>query len=83
MAATPGWKVFNPSGVYVASCKYAEDAAAIVAGYGDGATISWRRVFTAWVEAKEEVGAGESYDSVARVCHERLEKQRAAWAKER
>ena len=72
MAASPPWKVFNPSGEYVASCKHAEDAAAIVAAYGDGAKISYRRDFTAWHEGKEEGAASESYDIVRRVCHRRL-----------
>ncbi len=75
MAETPPWKVFNPSGVYIASCKHAEDAAAIVASYGDGAAIWYRRDFNVWTEGSEAVGAGESYDAVAKTCHRRMRRR--------
>lgn len=71
MAAAPKYKVFNPVGQYVAACKLPEDAAAIVASYGDGAEIrvghSVRDVV--WREGQHDVSAGESYDYVALVVH--------------
>lgn len=39
MAAAPRYKVYNPSGEYVAASKYAEDAALVAQGYGEGATV--------------------------------------------
>ena len=67
MAASPPYKVFNPQGEYVASCKYGEDAAAVVSCYGDGAKIRHRdrmgRVL--WHEGAESFPAAESYDMVA------------------
>jgi hypothetical protein len=79
MAGAPQFKVYNPSGDYVAACKHGEDAAAIVAGYGDGATIrdghSKRDIV--WTEGAESFPAGESYDGVALLIAERIE---AKWA---
>lgn len=74
MAASPGLKVFNPSGEYVASCKFAEDAAAIVAIYGDGAQIRFghRPKDVVWTEGSEEHPASESFDGVALVVAGRV-----------
>ena len=72
MAATPKFKVYNPSGEYVAACKHVEDAAAIVALYGHGSRIYdqfHRRVL--WDEGHEKCPAGESYDIVAEVVYGR------------
>ena len=67
MASAPKYKVFNPSGEYVASCKHAEDAAAVVALYGDGAQIrtSHSKRDTVWVEGEESDSAANSVDFVA------------------
>lgn len=79
MAATPNLKIFNPKGEYVACCKFAEDAAAIIALYGNGATIrnGHSKKFTVWHEGKEEHLAGESYDIVAAVVNHRIKN---SWA---
>lgn len=85
MAASPMWKVFNSAGEYVASCKYAEDAAAIVGAYGGGEIrVGHSKRQTVWREGYEEAGtATDSYDIVAKTCHERLEQMlnRAATAR--
>ena len=73
MAASPCWKVFNPQGEYVASCKHVEDAAMIVGSYGEGARISYQRQFTVWHEGHEHQPASDSWDYVAQVVHERFE----------
>jgi hypothetical protein len=66
--------VHNPSGTHVASCEHAEDAAAIVNLYGDGATIRFMQGGHAlWTEGKEDMPAGESYDFVTEVCEKRLD----------
>jgi len=66
MAATPRLKVHNPSGEYIASCKHYEDAACLVASYGDGAFVKHadlsRRNDVIWREGAERIAAGESYD---------------------
>lgn len=65
MATTPRFKVHTPKGEYVASCKFLEDAAALIAVYGDGATIKDARTgITVWHEGRETMPAGESYDNV-------------------
>ncbi|TXH10354.1 MAG: hypothetical protein E6R03_15580 [Hyphomicrobiaceae bacterium] len=75
MAASPPFKIFNPCGEYVASCKHVEDAAMILAAYGDGAKLRHsgygRRVL--WNEGAEDQPASESYDHVATVVLKRME----------
>jgi hypothetical protein len=71
MAASPDYKVYNPRGKYIAACKFPEDAAMIVAGYGKGATIRLGHRIIVWREGSELQEAGESYDYVAQVCYER------------
>lgn len=72
MAASPQFKVYNPAGEYVAACKHGEDAAAIVAGYGEGATIRFGHSRVLWREGAESFPAGESYDGVAEAIAERV-----------
>ena len=76
MAGAPRFKVYNASGEYVAATKFAEDAAALLAGcYGDGATIrdGHRKRDVVWAEGEESQPAGESYDYVAEVVYARIE----------
>lgn len=80
MAASPKYKVYNPGGEYVASCKYVEAAAAVVALYGSGATIrvghSKRSIV--WQEGTDG-DAGESYDVVAEIVYQRESRGMAPW----
>lgn len=64
MSASPRFKIYNPRGEYIACCKHPEDAAAIVAVYGEGATIrdGHSRRNIVWAEGRE---ASDSYDEVA------------------
>ena len=68
----PYWKVYSPSGKYLAACHYVEDAAAIVAAYGDGAEVRWGHKLVCWTDGKDG-SAGESYDNVAAVANARLD----------
>lgn len=68
MAISPDWKVYNPQGQYVAACKHPEDAAAIVALYGNGTKIKLGHIVTVWHEGHETQPAGESFDFVASTC---------------
>jgi hypothetical protein len=74
MAGSPRFKVYNPQGEYVASCKHVEDAAMLVGNYGEGAKIrdgmNGKRVV--WHEGKESVSASDSYDEVYSVVWERI-----------
>jgi hypothetical protein len=63
--ATPDFKVYSAGGEYVAACKYAEEAAALVALRGEGATVRVRHRWTVWTEGREAIPAGESYDLAA------------------
>lgn len=73
MASSPKWKVFDKDGVYQASCKEPEAAAALMGFYGDGATIRYGHSVseTVWTEGKESVPASESFDTVAAACEQR------------
>lgn len=72
MAGSPKLKVYNPSGEYVASCKYGEDAAMIAGGYGEGATIRYGHSLIVWREGSETEMASESYDTCADTMAERI-----------
>ena len=76
MAGSPQFKVYNSRGEYIAACKHVEDAAMIVAGHGEGATIRHQHGPILWSEGEEDMTAGESYDHVAQVCADRLELDR-------
>jgi len=85
MAGAPQFKVYTPEGEYVAACKLPEDAAAVVAAYGPGATIrnGHRKKDVVYTEGVDG-DAGDSYDEVARIVHERVEQQHVAaraWAR--
>lgn len=73
MANSPRYKVFNPSGEYVASVKYLEDGAAIVAAYGAGAELrsghAPRNVIFREPELGDDgVAAAYSYDAAAELA---------------
>lgn len=68
MAAAPRFKVYDAGGVYIASCKYPQDAAAIVAARGShGTQIRDGHVRVVWTDGVDG-DASESYDAVARRC---------------
>ena len=71
MAGTPRFKVYSSQGEYVAACKHASDAGALVGLYGEGATIRDGHALkhTVWKEGFEDQPAGESYDYVSQVAH--------------
>jgi hypothetical protein len=75
MAAAPQFKIYKADGEYVAACKYAEDAAALVAVLGTGTTIRLGHRFVVWTEGAEAIPAGESYDTVAATIAEREREQ--------
>lgn len=71
MAASPRFKVYSASGEYIGCAKYAEEAAALVALRGDGATVRLDHKHVVWTEGQEDQSAGESYDYAAGVMYER------------
>lgn len=70
----PGWKVYSPSGTYVGATYLAEDAGALVAAYGEGATIRWghSKARLVWTDGVDGY-AGDSYDVVGVLCNARLD----------
>ena len=72
--ATPHLKVYTADGEYVAAVRDAEDAAAIIGIRGDGATIRYDHKWILWTEGLEAQPAGDSYDYVAEVVAERLDR---------
>lgn len=74
MASAPRFKIYNMVKEYIGCMKYAEDAAAVVGLYGNGATIrdGHRVKDIVWTEGKEEQRASESVDFVAEVVYRRI-----------
>lgn len=64
MAGTPRYKIYSADGEYLAACKRAEEAAAVVAFLGTGATIRDGHKTILWTEGTDGIAA-ESYDFVA------------------
>lgn len=71
MAISPQFKIYNGK-EYVAACKYAEDAAALVAVLGEGASIRYGHSLVVWREGQEFESAGESYDGAAETMFARI-----------
>jgi hypothetical protein len=74
MSAAPRFKVYTKDGEYVAACKYAGDAAAVISGtLGEGATIrdGHTKKSIVWTEGVDGC-AGESYDHVADIVETRV-----------
>jgi hypothetical protein len=74
MAASPHLKIYSKTGEYLAACRYPEDAAALVAARGEGATIreGHSPKHTVWTEGKEEHPASESFDFVRDTVRKRI-----------
>lgn len=89
MAQTPQFKVYNPQGEYIAACKLADDAAALVALYGYGAVIRHGHSHIVWTEGRDTIGPGAGYDEVARVVYQRVDEfhiaalKRIGWSDEK
>ena len=82
MAGSPRYKVYDAKKVYQAATKEAEAAAALVAFYGDGATIRLDHGAVLWTEGKEAIPANESFDTVAETVYARQgANARASYAK--
>jgi len=74
MAGSPDWKVYDKNGKYIAACKEPSDAAALVALYGNGATLRYGHRLILWTEGAESQNANNSYDYVAVTVQDRLYK---------
>ena len=73
MAASPRWKVYDPSGEYMAATKEIAGAALLMSLYGEGSTIRLAHRTIVWTEGENADGFGaESYDHVALVAEARL-----------
>lgn len=70
MAQSPQYKVYRDK-EYVASFKYAGDAAVLVAAtHGE---VRWGHSHVIWREGSEYISAGESYDAAAELMHSRID----------
>lgn len=78
--ATPGFKVYNADGEYVAATIDTTLAAALVGSVlSEGARVKFGgRII--WREGAEEIPAGESYDRAAEIMADRVT---AHWAERR
>ena len=72
MAHSPYYKIYRQGGEYVASCKYAEDAAAVVSIWGKGAFIKFQHRVRVWTEGAEDFPAGGNNAAAASVMRKRL-----------
>jgi hypothetical protein len=70
---SPPWKVFSLCGEYMASCRRPEDAAAIAARLGPGASVrhGHARNNTVWLEGSEGQHAAKSYGDAGKVMRKR------------
>jgi len=80
MAGSPHLKVYNAQGEYIGCVKHYEDAACLVASYGDGASVrlGHNKKLTLWNEGSESFTADESYDRAGELMRER---EQALWAR--
>ena len=69
MSGTPKFKIYR-EGEYVAACKYAEDAAAIVGVSGGLVKYDHGRVI--WREGEELIEASQSYDEAGAIMVKRV-----------
>lgn len=73
MGHSPLWKVYSHKKEYIASCRYAEDAAVLVGCYPKGARVKFRHTLTVWIEGKELFSASISADRAAAVMRTRVD----------
>ena len=73
-ARYPSWKVYSPVGRYVGATHIASDAAALVAAYGEGATIRWGHKLICYTDGVDG-DAGDSYDTVDVICNAVLDER--------
>lgn len=75
MANSPRLKIYTAHNEYIGCCKYAEDAAVLVAAQEGGSVrYGHKKSDTVWQEDKEDFPAGESYDRAATIMWKRVYK---------
>ena len=72
MASSPQWKVYDRDGKYQAACRQLEAAGALVAFYGDGATLRFDHAYIVWTEGREATRAGASTEAFRETVECRL-----------
>lgn len=72
MAMTPRFKVYDSKGEYIASCKYLEDASALMTINGKLSTIREGHKKVIWTEGKEEVLASDTIDGAIKIMSSRI-----------
>ena len=72
------YKVLNPAGEWIASCRHGEDAANLAGANGDGSKIKDKFAGIVWTEGKEAFSAANSWDGCAHVMIERARTKIAA-----
>ena len=71
MGASPIYKVYDPTGGYVASCKDTEGASLLMDLYGEGSTIRYDHLRIVWTEGIDG-RASNSYDNTREIITQRL-----------
>ena len=76
MAQSPQFKVYDRNGTYQAACKEPQQAAALMAFLGEGATIRCGHGAIVWREGRGEDGwACDSYDRVTVTVWDRVNQE--------
>ena len=65
------WKVYRRGELYVAACKFPDEAAILVGILGDGSTVLYDHKLVVWREDKDNVAA-DSYDHAAQTMYDTL-----------
>lgn len=65
------WWTVHRGTEFVAKCRYAEDAAAVVGLYGEGAVVKANHGRIVWREMHEPTSAADSYDMAADLMRQR------------
>ena len=71
MPGSPKFKVYR-TGEYIAACKYAEDAAALVAAAPTGCLVKYEHKLVVWTEGAERIEAADSFDEAGAIMRERI-----------
>lgn len=71
MSGSPVFKIYDAGGIYQASAKEIEAAAAVVSLYGEGSRIRYTHSHVVWVEGQDG-RASDSYDSTSRIVWDRI-----------
>jgi hypothetical protein len=72
------FRIYNADGEWMASARYAEDAARIVDLFEGGSVRYYPLNLVVWIDGREDQPASESWDHAAEVINQRVINARVA-----